>query len=364
MFEQLAALADRLEQVRDQILTEEATKTALILPFLRELGYDIFNPAEVVPEFTADVGIKKGEKVDYAIFQDGKPIILIESKPLGARLDSYSSQLYRYFSVTNARIAVLTDGAEYRFFSDLAEPNRLDLTPFFTCSLERLRKEDAERVAQFSKKRFNLGEVLADAENLKLRAAMRAHLAREFATPSDSFVRHFAESLHEGRFTQPVLEKYRVILRSAFADFLAEAVDRRLQSAIQARRTEAGPVSSSPNMTIAEANQPPQNSSEQTEPEIVTTMEELHGFYSIRTMLRDLVDPRRIHPRDVQSYFGILLDDNNRKPICRLWFNRSQRYLGVFSADKREERIPLADVDDLFNHADRIRESLKHVLGE
>ena len=138
MYERLSALAERLDKVRDDSLTEEATKTALVLPFIRELGYDVFNPEEVLPEYTADVGIKKGEKVDYAILKDGSPIILFECKPCGAKLDSYSSQLYRYFSVTNARIAILTDGVIYRFYSDLVAQNKLDERPFLEIDLDRL----------------------------------------------------------------------------------------------------------------------------------------------------------------------------------------------------------------------------------
>ena len=366
MYEKIIALADRLDQVRDQIATEEATKTALILPFIRELGYDIFNPAEVVPEFTADVGIKKGERVDYAIFRDGKPIILFECKPIGAKLDSYSSQLYRYFSVTNARIAILTDGVEYRFFSDLTEPNRLDSTPFFVFSLDKIKKDDAIRLEQFSKPRFDLAEVLADAENLKLRSAIRTHISREFSSPSEDFIRHFAEPIHTGRMTQAVLEKYSVLVRAAIADHIGEAVDRRLQSAIQsgsAIADAATAVSEVHHAAKAESTGKPQAGGEDGE-QTITTVEELHGFYSVRAILRDMVDPRRICSRDVRTYFGILLDDNNRKPICRLWFNRSQKYLGVFNKDKKEERLPLSDVDDLFNHAETIRESLQHVLGE
>ena len=360
MYEKLISLADRLEQVRDQIVTEEATKTALILPFIRELGYDIFNPAEVVPEFTADVGIKKGEKVDYAIIRDGKPIILFECKPIGAKLDSYSSQLYRYFSVTNARIAILTDGITYRFYSDLNAPNKLDSTPFFDFSLDRIKKEDAIRLEQFSKPKFDLAEVLADAENLKLRSGIRSHLAREFTNPSDEFIRHFAEPLHNGRLTQAVLEKYKILVKSAIGDHVSEAVDRRLQSALQ--------PASTPQIQHAESDTSDEVSGSSDENQgddgVVTTVEELHGFYSVRAMLRDLVDPKRICSRDVKSYFGILLDDNNRKPICRLWFNRSQKYLGVFDKDKNEQRIAIAEVDDLFQYADRIRESLRYVLEE
>lgn len=355
MFDRISALADRLDLVRHEVLTEEATKTALVLPFIRELGYDIFNPTEVMPEFTADVGIKKGEKVDYAIFQNGAPIILFECKPCAAKLDCYSSQLYRYFSVTNARIAILTDGIIYRFYSDIAEPNKLDSAPFFILNLDKLSKDDADRLSQFAKGNFNLDIVLADAARLQTRNAVRAHFAREMSEPSDELVRHFADPLHSGPMRQAVIERFRPIVRSAIADHISMAVESRLQTALRSNRVEEVPVSE----TSAGA---PDEEIAGDEQEVVTTMEELSGFYIVKAILRDSVDPTRVIARDVKSYFGILLDNNNRKPICRLWFNRKQKYLGVFDSDKREERIPIGQPDDLFRHADRIRESLNHVL--
>lgn len=363
MYDKMAALAGRLDQIRDQVLTEEATKTALILPFIRELGYDIFDPSEVIPEFTADVGIKKGEKVDYAIFSDGKPIILFECKPINAKLDSYSSQLYRYFSVTNARIAILTDGVEYRFYSDLSEPNKLDSMPFFVFSLDRMRHEDAVRLEQFSKPKFDLDQVLADAESMRLLAAIKSHFAREAANPTDDFVRHFADPIHTGRLTQPIVQKYSVMVRAAISEHINEAVDRRLQAALQSGQRGLQSKNSASEATVnsdAEATEQVTDCEEV----VVTTMDELQGFYSVRALLRDLVDPSRICSRDVRTYFGVLLDNNNRKPICRLWFNRSQRYLGVFDEEKKERRIAIDDVDDLFKHADSIRASLMHVLAE
>jgi len=361
MFDKLAALADRLDGVRDQVSTEEATKTALILPFIRELGYDVFDPSEVIPEFTADVGIKRGEKVDYAICHNGKPIILIEAKTLGAKLDSYSSQLYRYFSTTNARIAILTDGVEYRFFSDLKDQNKLDAEPFFVFSFDQLRKDDAVRLEQFTKLQFDLDAVLAQAESLQYRTAIRSHFAREMREPSDAFVRHFADPIHSGRLTQGVVDKFRLLVKSAISDYVDDAVERRLQAALQASKAAPIPQPSSGPTAGPEPVTENSKSDDQSEG-VETTLEELHGYCVIKAILRDQVDPNRIIARDVRSYFGVLLDDNNRKPVCRLWFNRAQKYLGVFNEQKEETRIPIQAVDDLFQHTEAIKQSLQHVL--
>lgn len=116
--------------VRGNLATEEATKTALIMPFFSLLGYDVFNPMEFIPEFVADVGTKKGEKVDYAIMNEGKPVILIEAKGVDDDLTKHDAQLFRYFTVTDAKFAILTNGIVYKFFTDLEEPNKMDEKPF------------------------------------------------------------------------------------------------------------------------------------------------------------------------------------------------------------------------------------------
>tara|TARA_R110000744_G_scaffold234408_1_gene352230 strand:- start:311 stop:1363 length:1053 start_codon:yes stop_codon:yes gene_type:complete len=348
MFERLSSLAERLDQVRGSSMTEEATKTALVMPMIRELGYDVFNPKEVIPEFTADVGIKKGEKVDYAICQDGMPIILFECKPMGAKLDSYSSQLYRYFSTTKARIAVLTDGVVYRFYSDLLESNILDTKPFLVMNLDRLTQEVADRIFPFTKDQFSIDSVLADAALLYAKSQIRDRFAKELANPSDDLVRFFADPVHNGPMRQNVLDKYRPIVRAAILDHINGSIESRLRSAIQSSREE-------------DAVEVTQQQSDESN-DVVTTEEELNGFYAIKAILSTEVDPKRICARDVQSYFGVLLDDNNRKPICRLHFNRKQKYLGVFNEQREEVKVPIASVDELFAHSDQIKASLNLVL--
>ena len=127
----------RLQQLGGPDGNEEATKTALVLPFINfVLGYNPFEPSEVAPEYSADILGKKNEKVDYAILKDGKPVILIECKKYGTPLErAQASQLYRYMSATEARIAVLTDGVSYQFYTDLDQPNRMDEKPFLEFNL-------------------------------------------------------------------------------------------------------------------------------------------------------------------------------------------------------------------------------------
>lgn len=129
--EDLKFLSNRVSTLKESIGTEEATKTSLIMPFFQLLGYDVFNPTEFVPEFTADVGIKKGEKVDYAIILDSIPVMLVEAKSIKEKLTKHDSQLFRYFGTTTSRFGILTNGEEYKFFTDLDEPNKNGFDSFF-----------------------------------------------------------------------------------------------------------------------------------------------------------------------------------------------------------------------------------------
>ena len=121
--DQIKQLGERVLKLKDQIATEEATKNAFIMPFIQSLGYDVFNPIEVVPEYITDIGTKKGEKIDYAIFKENNPTILIECKHWAQNLNLHDGQLLRYFHVSKAKFGILTNGITYKFYTDLVEPN-------------------------------------------------------------------------------------------------------------------------------------------------------------------------------------------------------------------------------------------------
>lgn len=138
--DKLKSLAEKAKAMSDSIRTEEATKQALILPFLSAMGYDVFDPSEFVPEYDANVpGTKRGERVDYAVLIDGKPALIIEAKSLGTRLTrDHVSQLFKYFAATPVRIAVLTNGVDYKFYTDFQVENIMDMDPFLEIRLDRL----------------------------------------------------------------------------------------------------------------------------------------------------------------------------------------------------------------------------------
>jgi len=229
--DRLRELVVRLPSQLEHLQTEEATKNALVMPFIAALGYDVFNPLEVVPEYTADVGIKKGEKVDYVIMRDGRPSILVECKTAGTNLDqAHASQLYRYFSVTDARFGVLTDGVEYRFFSDLESPNKMDERPFFEASLTQLADRQIAELKKFTKDAFDLDNILSTASDLKYTKGIKRALAEEWVNPSEDFVRLFAGKVYSGRMTKSAREQFSLITKRAFQEFVSDRVSERLKS--------------------------------------------------------------------------------------------------------------------------------------
>ena len=354
--DRLAALAQRAPSLIDHLATEEATKNALVMPFIAALGYDVFNPQEVVPELTADVGVKKGEKVDYAIRQDGEVIMLVECKTAGVNLsDANMSQLFRYFSVTNARIAILTNGVLYRFYSDLEEPNKMDPRPFLELNLLDLREHHVAEVKKLAKGSFDLDRMLDAASELKYLRELHKVLAEQFEAPDTELVRFFYSKVNpDGRFIASAREQFSNLVPRAIQQFISERVSGRLRTALaQEDDVVTGRASDEPVSDETQSSDAPRDSG------VETTQEEIEAFHIVKSIVREAVAPNRIVHRDTKSYMGVLLDDNNRKPICRLHLNRSTWYLGVFDSDKNETRHEIESLDDIYKFASVLRETAK-----
>lgn len=332
----LTELTKKVKEHREVLLTEEAAKTALVMPFLQALGYNVFNPAEVVPEFTCDVGTKKGEKVDYAICNADKVEMLIECKPANSDLNlNHASQLFRYFSVTASRLAVLTNGVVYKFFSDVETPNVMDNKPFFVLDLENVKKADVRTVAGFAKGTFDIEQIVKEAGKLKLQSLVHQELQKEFADPSDDLVRLIGKRVHSGMMTAPLRETFKTLIVNSFQTLIRESVNERLTTALSATNT---PEDAQPAASDEEAGG------------VETTEDELTGFNIIRAIAAQKVDIGRIALRDSKSYCAILLDNNNRKTVARLWFNSpTARYLGTFKG-KEETRVGVEGPTDIYKH--------------
>jgi hypothetical protein len=360
--ERLAALALKVKNQREAIQTEEATKNAFIMPFISTiLGYDVFNPLEVVPEFTADVGVKKGEKIDYAIMRDGEVQILIECKKSTEPLKiEHASQLFRYFAVTNARIAVLTNGESYHFYTDLDAPNRMDDKPFLVLDLSDIDETLLPELSKLTKDVFDLDSVISAAEELKYVGQLKRAIAAQFREPTDEWIKFFATRVYEGSYTQKVREQFTSLVTKASKQFLNEQVNDRLKTALGSTAFPSAPIETSADAISSEAVV---EADLDRDTEIETTLEELEGYQIVKAIACSEVKPQRVAHRDSKSYFAILLDDNNRKPIARLHFNgKKQKYLGVFDAEKAETRLPIDSLDEIYEHADAIRASIKNYV--
>lgn len=352
----VANLAKRIRDTGTAVETEEATKNAFIMPFISNvLGYDVFDPAEVIPEFTADVGVKRAEKVDYAIAKDGKVQILIECKKLGEPLDlKYASQLFRYFAVAEARIAILTNGQEYHLFTDADMPNRMDERPFLTFDLLDIDRTLLPEIQKLSKETFDLESVVSAAEKLKYISGIRKIIAGEVKEPSDEWVRFFVNRLYEGRLTQRIIEEFRPLVVEALNKYISDQVNSRLKTALddEGHAAQQSASSLSPDAGVTRPV---------VVPEVVTTDEELEGFNIVRAIAAAEINPERVAYRDGKAYFAILLDDNNRKPLIRLHLNaRSKKFVTTFEAGKDGTRHDIDSVVDIYRQAgEQIRQTIR-----
>jgi hypothetical protein len=362
--ERAQALALKIRKHKEGIETEEATKNAFVMPFISTvLGYDVFNPAEVIPEFTADVGTKRGEKIDYAIVHNGQVQVLVEAKKINDPLRiEHASQLFRYFAVTNARIAVLTNGQVYEFYTDLDAPNRMDAKPFLVLDFADIDETLLPELAKLTKESFNLDSVISAAGELKYIGQLKRILAAQFKEPEDDWVKFLTTRVYEGPFTQRVREQFGPLVSKATRQFLNEQVNDRLKSALGAPDAYVSVSSGSTAPSAPSPQEPAVEAASTDEERVVTTEEELEGYRIVRAIVCAEVPAARIAARDTKTYFGVLLDDNNRKPIARLWFNRSKKYLGVFDEHKVETRLPITTVEDIYQHAGHLRSTVARYL--
>lgn len=347
----------KVHNQRDAIQTEEATKNAFVMPFISTiLGYDVFNPLEVVPEFTADVGIKKGEKIDYAIMREGEVQILMECKKSTEPLKiENASQLYRYFAVTNARIAVLTNGQVYQFYTDLDAPNRMDSKPFLVLDLLDIDDTLIPELRKLTKDVFDLDSIISAAGELKYVGQIKRTMAAQFKEPEEDWIRFFTSRVYDGSLTQKVREQFAPLVRKATSQFLNDQVNDRLKTALGGSNFSPldGDAEGVTSQRVAEDDL-------NRDTEIETTLEELEGYQIVKAIACSEVKPQRVVHRDSKSYFAILLDDNNRKPIARLHFNgRKQKYIGLFDDQKVETRHPIENLDEIYQHAAGIRASVR-----
>lgn len=335
--EQITQFSERIKRIKDNICTEEATKTSIILPFFQILGYDVFNPLEFIPEFTADTGIKKGEKVDYAIINNGEPLILIEAKSANTNLTvKHMNQLIRYFMVTKARFGILTNGIIYKFFSDLEEVNKMDSVPFFEFNLLDLKKDKIEELKQFHKDNFDLRNILNNASDLKYMSLVKESIKKQFQEPSDQLVKAIIKNVYQGTKTQAVLDKFRGMVKSAINEYTNDTIATRINSVISSES----------------------DTSSQSKEDILS-VEEIETMDYIKNMFNTNIN---ITYKKTSRYTYMQIRESHNKWICRVYFqkNRNMLCLRKFEDTDYECEYYFDDLEQL----DGIKELIKDTFGK
>ena len=346
----LEQLHQRVVGLKDQINTEEATKNAFVMPFIQILGYDIFNPTEVIPEHICDIGTKKGEKVDYVIRKNNEPILIFECKHWKESADAHNSQLHRYYHVSKARFGVLTNGTVYNFYADLEKPNIMDEKPFLTIDIEDLKDNAIKVLESFTKNEYSLENILDSAEGLKYIKAIRKEIEKEIENPSDELVKLLVNRFFDKPLIASRMATFKEYAKKALTLSINESISDRLKSALNINE-KAQP----------ENDVKAQPITENSDSKIITTDEELEAFQIVKAILREKIGAERIAPRDTQSYFGILLDDNNRKPLCRLHFNTANKYFETFANGKDAgEKKQLYSLDEIYGFRNQLHQTLEN----
>ncbi len=341
--DQIKQLGERVSRLKDQIQTEEATKNAFIMPFIQALGYDVFNPLEVVPEFTADIGIKKGEKVDYAIMKDGQPIILIECKWWGENLDVHNSQLFRYFHTTKSKFGLLTNGIIFRFYTDLMEVNKMDEKPFLEFDFTNMKEQVVSELKKFHKSYFDLSSIVSSASELKYSNEIKSVMSKELIEPTPNFVKFFVRQVYAGQATEKVMTQFTEIVKKSLNQLISDIISDRLKAALVKE-----------NINETEQAKIVEEQPKEIENKIDTTSDEMEGFFIVKSVLRTKFDSKRIFYRDFQNFFSILLDDTIRQTICRFYFTETKKQIGLFDENKKETRFELTKLDDIYNYSEQL----------
>lgn len=331
--EKMSEISNIIMELKSKIITEEATKQSLILPFFQSLKYNVFNPVEFSPEYNADFGIKKGEKVDYAIMLDGKLSILVEAKSCNVKLDKHAGQLSRYFNNSDAPVGILTNGIEYRFFSDIEALNRMDEEPFYVLNMLEVRDQDIEFLYGFLKTEFSAIKIKDLAMDLKDRKKIRDIITEELLNPSNEFVNVIMSSINNKRKTASYISKYKPVIKELIDENIREVAIKKIEKEIE-------------NPLVSPSK--PLN-------KVVTTEEELVAYGLILGLMSDVMDVGGISYKDTENYLNILLAGNVKMWICRLYLNGAKKY--IIFADL--EKVFIDDIGDLINLKNKLIDAVR-----
>jgi hypothetical protein len=309
----LAAHAEQIKDKLPHVRGEEATKQALVIPLLRLLGYDVYDPREIQPEYTADFAVKRSgqlEKVDYAILSAGQPIIFVECKAHDQVLEDHTGQLAKYFNATpSVRVAIIANGVRMKVFTDLQQPNILDPTPWIDIDLLQLKGIDLEALRKLRRADFSVEDIIAHAERTVYFRTMADFVTAMLREPNEAFVRFVAgEVFPSVRLMPKVIERLSPILKDAIQAAVLDSVAKSFASPPPMPETGVPPA-------IEKAVAVNDGAGER-ERNVVTTAEETRCFEMIARWIYEVHPDATVVPRDSQMYFAV------NQGNVRTWFMR------------------------------------------
>ena len=338
-------LAERIKVQRNAVKTEEATKTSFIMPMIYALGYDIFNPYEVIPEMDCDL-TKRGDKIDYAIQKDGKTIMLIECKHCTSNLNLHDTQLSKYYAASNARFGILTNGIEYRFYADLDKNNIMDEKPFLVVDMLDLDDNILEQLKKFHKERFDESDILSTAQELKYSTEIKKLIKQELENPSWDFTRFFAKQIYNNSFGQKAYEQFAPMVKDCFGSVVNDIIQERLALASKVEKQEESKES----VQLANDNG------------IVTTEEELEAYHIIKGILSSVISSKAISYTDFKSYFVVHLITRVYW-VCRLHFGYRKKSIGFpLEGYTGEKTFEIKSLDEIHNYKEEILAAYKNAV--
>jgi hypothetical protein len=368
LYEDLRNLAEQIKKRQAHVKGEEATKQALVLPFLQLLGFDVYDPTEVKPEYIADFAKKKSsgqfEKIDYAITLKGEPAIFVECKAVDVAVEDHDGQLARYFNSTpSVKLGILTNGIQYRLFTDLRNQNIMDATPFLEFNILRVTEREAELIRPFTKESFNSAIIQRHAEEIISLEKVTAMINELLRNPSENFIRFILSELElvGGRVTANVVSRFEPIVKKSIQTALLGMMTKSIQQEISPSQSPSVSPSAEPPQPVRATTEKPltpvgadgatkaagtakpvpqtQNDGEgTTAPGAETTDEEKEIFAALKRICGDSSLKVPIRYKDATNFFAVNLGPT------RTWFLR------LFLGSRRKSfvaRLPIAQVEPL-----------------
>jgi predicted type IV restriction endonuclease len=372
LLDDLRQLAEQVKKRMVNVRGEEATKQALVLPFLQTLGYDVYDPTVVQPEYVSDFAKKRAagqaEKVDFALHAGGQPVIFIEAKPADAPLVNHDPQLARYFNATPAvKLAIITDGVKYRFFTDLTQPNVMDADPFFEFNLLKFSERDVENLSCYTCGAYSPDAVQGHAQELFFVEKVANIIGELLRNPSENFVRFLLDEVQlvQGRVTARVVERFVPIVKKSIHSTLVDMMTKSISQEVLddplspapppvAPRPYLSPLAVTSAMGVAKAVSDPTPSPgpvsvarpETDEgPKVETTAEELAIFQFVREACDASPTKATIAYKDTITYFSITLGKVTRW-FLRFFCNGPRKFVtSRLTVEQVKALVPGAEVD-------------------